>query len=108
LELAQHRVVEARIGQLEAEQILPVDAGTHRLGGPTVGEVLAELQQGDPGQTPGRQARLAALGEQVGEIRVGEDGAELVAQLEKRVALAEGGSGNRHRLLGDGPGSGSA
>jgi hypothetical protein len=101
-ELAQHRVVEARIVQLEAEQVLPVDARPHRFRGLAVGQVLAELQDGDERQAPGRQARLAEPGEQVGEVRVGEDAAELVAELQQRVALAEGGPGDARRRLGHG------
>jgi hypothetical protein len=98
-ELAQDRVVEAGIVELEAEQVLPVDAGAHRLGGTPVRQVLAELQQGDQRQPPRRQPRLAELREQVGEVFVGEDGAELVAELQQRVALAEGGLGDPRRPL---------
>jgi hypothetical protein len=32
-ELAQHRVVEARVGQVEAKQVLPVNPGPDRLRG---------------------------------------------------------------------------
>jgi hypothetical protein len=59
-----------------------------------IGQVLPELEQGDQGQPPRRQPRLAEPGEQVGEVRVGEDGAELVTKAEERVALAEGGLGD--------------
>ena len=93
-------MVEAGVGQLEPEQVLPVDAGAHRLRGLPVGQVLAELQEGDQRQAPGRQARLAEPGEEVGEVGVGEDGAELVAELEERIALAEGRACNACRLLG--------
>jgi hypothetical protein len=62
--------------------------------------VLAELQEGDQRQPPRRQSRPAEPGEQVGEVGVGKDGAELVAQLEERVALAEGGPGDTRGLLG--------
>jgi hypothetical protein len=65
----------------------------------SVGQVLAELQQGDQRQPPGRQARLTQLGEQVGKVRVGEDGAELVTQGEQRIALAERGLGDARRPL---------
>jgi hypothetical protein len=101
-ELAQHRVVEAGVGELEAQEVLPVDARPHRFGRPPVGQVLAELQEGDQRQPPRRQSRLAEPGEQVGEVGVGEDGAELVAKLEERVALAEGGPGDTRGLLGHG------
>jgi hypothetical protein len=77
-ELAQHRGVEAGVGQLQPEQVLPVDARPHRLGRAPVGEVLAELEQGDERQPPRRQPGLAVPGEQVGEVGVGKDGAELV------------------------------
>ena len=101
-ELAQHRGIKARIGQLEAKQVLPIDPGAHRLGGLSIGQVFAELQQGDQGQPPRREPGLAALREEVGEVRVGEDGAEFIAQLEERIALAEGGSRDARGLRGHG------
>src|SRR5215218_1626824 len=101
-ELAQHRIVEAGVGQLQPEQVLPVDAGAHRLRGLPVGQVLPELQQGDQRQAPGRQARLAERGEQVGEGGGGEDGPQLVPQFEERVALAEGGPRDARRSFGYG------
>jgi hypothetical protein len=60
-------------------KVLPVDPGAHRLRRAPVGEVLAELQQGDERQAPRRQPGLAALREEIREVGVGEDGAELVA-----------------------------
>src|SRR3954447_5087689 len=80
-------------------KVLPVDPRPHRLGGLAVGQVLAELQQGDQRQAPGRQPRLAEPGEEVGEIGVGEDGAELVTELQQRVALAEGRACDARRPL---------
>ena len=50
--------------------VLPVDAGADGVGGPAVGEVLAELQDGDQGQPPGGQGGLAAVGEELGEVAV--------------------------------------
>ena len=84
-ELAQDRGVEAGVGQLEAEQVLPVDARPHRLRRTPVGEVLAELQQGDERQAPRRQPGLAALREEIREVGVGENGPQLVSQLEERM-----------------------
>ncbi len=97
-ELAQHRVVEARVGQGEAEQVFPVDPRADRLRGLPVRQGLAELQQGDQGQPPRRLPGLAALGEQVGEVRIGEDAAEFVTQLQEGVALAESGPGDARAL----------
>ena len=51
---------------------------------------------------PWRQSRPAELREQVGEVLVREDGAEQVAQLEEKVALAEGGPRDARRLPGHG------
>jgi hypothetical protein len=58
-ELAQHRAVEARVGERQAKQILPVDPAPHCIGCLSVRQVLGELQQGHQGQTPGRLRRLA-------------------------------------------------
>src|SRR5262245_42055091 len=61
-ELAEHRGVNARVSQLEAEQVLPVDAGADGLRRRAVGEVLAELQDGDQGQPAGREGGLPLRG----------------------------------------------
>lgn len=39
-ELAEHRVVEARVRQFQAQRVLPVDPAADGLRGLTVGEVL--------------------------------------------------------------------
>src|SRR5438034_3596161 len=39
-ELAEHARIKAGIGQRQAQQILPVNAAAHRVGGLQVGEVL--------------------------------------------------------------------
>jgi hypothetical protein len=76
--------------------------GTDRVGGPAVGEVFTELQDSDQGQPPGRQRGLASAGIELSEIGIGEEGAELVAQLEIRIAIGKGGTGDLGRVLGDG------
>ena len=58
-ELGQHRVVKARVIDWQAEQVLPVDPGPHRLGRLPVGEVLRPLQhrhQRQPRRGPARPA----------------------------------------------------
>ena len=101
-ELAEHGGVEPRVGQLEAEQVLPVDAGADGVGGAAVGEVLAELEDGDQGQPPGREGGLASAGIEVGEVGVVEDGAEFVAEPEIGIAVGKGGAGDAGGVLGDG------
>ena len=51
-ELAQHGVVEAGVGQLQPQQVLPVDTPAHRVSGLTVGEVLHMLQHRHQRQLP--------------------------------------------------------
>ena len=62
-ELAEHRVVEAGIGQVQGEQILPVDPGSNRLGRLPIAQALAEVEERDKRQPPGRVPGLTAPGE---------------------------------------------
>jgi hypothetical protein len=101
-ELAEHGGVEPRVGQLEAEQVLPVDADADGVRRRTVGEVLAELQDGDQGEPPGREGRLPPVGIQVGEVGVAENGTELVAEPEVGVAMGEDGVGDPGGVFGNG------
>ena len=66
-ELAEHGEVEAGVGQLQAEGVLPVDAAADGVGGLAIGEPLGELQDGDQGQPPGGLRRPSPVGEQGGE-----------------------------------------
>jgi len=52
-ELGEHRGIEARIIQVEAQRVLPVQPCSHRVGGLAVGEALDELQHQHQRQ-PGR------------------------------------------------------
>jgi hypothetical protein len=97
-ELGEHAEVEAGVGQLEPERVLPVDAGTHGVGGLPVAQVLEELENGDQGQPPRREAGLAPGGVELAEILVLVEGAELVAQPGDHGALGEGGAGDARGL----------
>jgi hypothetical protein len=79
-ELAQDAVVEAGVGQVQGEQVLPVDPCPYRLRGLPVGQVLPELHQRDQRQPPRRISRLAKGGVEVTEGGITEHGAEPVAQ----------------------------
>ena len=71
-ELGQHAEVEAGVGQLEPERVLPVDPGAHGVGGLPVAEVLEELEDRDQGQPPRGQGGLALAGvEPAGNPRPG-------------------------------------
>ena len=99
-ELAQHAVVEARVGQVEGEQVLPVNARPDRLGRLPVAQPLAELQQRDKGQPSRRIGRLAALGAGVGKACVVEHGAELVTRQQARIAAPERHPCDTGRVVG--------
>ena len=46
-ELAQDRMVKARVFQLEAQGVLPIDASTNGVRGLAIGQVLGELKDPD-------------------------------------------------------------
>ena len=97
-ELAEHARVEARVVEREAEEVLPVDPSADGVGGPAVGEVLSELEHGHQREPPGRVGGLPEVGVERGEVVVGEHGAELVAEGEKRRSFREGGAGDPRRV----------
>src|SRR3954454_2104185 len=71
--LAEDAEVKARVGQLEAEQVLPVDPRPDRLSRLSIAQALAELHQRDQGQAPGWTGRLTLLGIEVGEVGEHQD-----------------------------------
>src|SRR3954463_8720144 len=98
--LAEHAEVKARVRQLEAEQVLPVDPRPDRLSGLSITQALAELHQRDQGQPPGCAGRLALLGIEVGEVAILEDLPECIAQGEIGAAFGKGGASDAGGLFG--------
>src|SRR4051812_3178322 len=98
--LAEHAEVKARVRQLEAEQVLPVDPRPDRLSGLSITQALAELHQRDQGQPPGWAGRLALLGIEVGEVAILEDRPECIAQGEIGAAFGKGGASDAGGLFG--------
>ncbi len=98
-ELAQYRGIKARIGQLETEQILPVDPGPHRLGGLPVGQPLGELHDRHERQPPRALSRPSPHGEQRAEALVIVESAEHVPHLHVDVALRKRCACDTRRLL---------
>ena len=101
VELAQDREVEAGVGQVEGEQIFPVDPAPDGVGRLAVAQALAELHEGHQGKAPGRVGRLAELGVEVRKVRVREHGPELVPQEHIRVAAPERGARDAGGVVGD-------
>src|SRR4051812_12640930 len=98
--LAEDTKVKARVGQLEAKKVLPIDPGPDRLSGLSIAQALAVLHQRDQGQPPGWTGRLALLGIEVGEVAILEDRPERVAQGEIGAAFGKGGASDAGGLFG--------
>src|SRR4051812_36520222 len=98
--LAEDTKVKARVRQLEAEQVLPVDPRPDRLSGLPITQALAELHQRDQGQAPGRTGWLTLLGIEVGEVAIHEDRPERIAQGEIGAAFGKGGASDAGGLFG--------
>src|SRR3954453_10437077 len=98
--LAEDTKVKARVGQLEAEQVLPIDPRPDRLSRVSIAQALAELHQRDQGQAPGRTGWLTLLGIEVGEVAIHEDRPERIAQVEIGAAFGKGGASDAGGLFG--------
>src|SRR4051812_19916368 len=98
--LAEHAEVKARVRQLEAEQVLPVDPRPDRLSGLPITQALAELHQRDQGQSPGRTGWLTLLGIEIGEVAILEDRPKRVAQGQIGAAFGKGGASDAGGLFG--------
>lgn len=106
-EPAQHRGVKARVGELEPEQVPPVDPRPRGVRSATVRKILRESEQRDEREPPRALGRPPALGEQDLELPIVEDRAESVAQVEVAAPLRKGGAGHhggrgRHLAAGVG------
>ena len=62
--------IKATISYFQAENILPIDAGTHRISGLPICESLAILHDGDQGQTPWSLGTLTTTGKQISKILI--------------------------------------
>src|SRR3954467_9669870 len=98
--LAEDTKVKARVGQLEAEQVRPIDPRPDRLSRLSIAQALAELHQRDQGQAPGWAGRLTLLGIEVGEVAILEDRPERIAQGEIGTAFGKGGASDAGGLFG--------
>ena len=92
-------MVEAGVGQFQAEGVLPVDATTDGISGLTIGEALDELEHGGQGEPGGGGGRLAAGGEQVGELIVAEEQAEFLGDAKAGTIRCQGQFGVSSSLL---------
>ena len=92
-------MVEAGVGQGQAQGVLPVDPAPHGIGGLTVGQALQVLQDGGQGEHRRGRRGLAELGEQAGKLAVLVDRAERVGNVEAEGSLGESGAGDAAGLF---------
>jgi len=93
-ELTQHRKMKAGVGQVEREGIFPINRPTDGIGGLAVGQTFHKLEDGDQQQAAGRQSGLSDGGKQGGEVLIGAQHAQFVADLHDRTAFGKGGTGD--------------
>lgn len=92
-ELAQDGMVEARIGEIQSEDVCPINAAADGIGGLAIGEAFGKLEDGGQGQARWRLCGLTARREERRELRVMVDGAETVGHLHVDVPARERGTG---------------
>jgi len=71
-ELAQDRVIESSVSQLKAEQIFPVDAAAHGVGGLPVSQSFNVLKDCGQCQSEWRLGRFSFLRKQLREILISQ------------------------------------
>jgi hypothetical protein len=70
--LAQDGVMNAEVGEFQAEQVLPVDARANRIGCLPVGQAFLKLEQRHQSEPYWRLGGLTLNGKDIGEVRVAE------------------------------------
>src|SRR6266700_5467539 len=83
----EHRGVEPRIGEVQAQQIFPIDPSTHRICRLPIRQVLYKLHHVHEGQPPRCFGWLPFLGEQFRKMLIGVDASQDVAHLHGHIAF---------------------
>ena len=92
--LTQNGMVEARIGEVQAEDVFPINAAADGIRGLAIGETFGKLEDGSQCQARGRLCGLTARREERRELRVMVEGAETVGHLHVDVPARKRGPGN--------------
>ncbi len=99
-QLAQDGVVAARVGDLQAERILPIQPTPHRVRCLTIRPAFQVLQHRHQCEPPGRLGGLTPRREKVREIGVAVAGAAHIAQLMGTAAWARRRAGRQRGQCG--------
>ena len=89
----EHGKVEARVREIETQEILPVDTRTDRLRRLAIRQVFPKLHDRHQRQPPRGQARLAPRGEQGSKVLVLKDSPQGIAEREIGMAFGKGCAG---------------
>ena len=100
-ELAQDRVMNAEVGEFQAEQVLPVDARANRIGCLAVGQAFPKLEQGHQGEPYRGLGGLTLRGKDIGKVSVAEQHVQFVVHPHHEVALGKDGTSNAGGVFRD-------
>jgi hypothetical protein len=92
--LTQDGMVEAGVGEVESQNIFPINAATDGIRGWAIREAFGKLEDGDQCQARRRFCGLAARRKEGGELRVMVDSAKAISHLHIHVPVWECGMGH--------------
>jgi hypothetical protein len=89
-EVVQQGEIKARIGQLQAEQVLPIDAAPHSIGGLAVGQALHVLHDQHERLSPGSDLDgCPLLGKPGRKLSIGKDCTQLITNGQVDVPIGK-------------------
>jgi hypothetical protein len=98
---AEHRAIEATVGDLQAEEVFPVEAAAHRVRCLPVGEPLQRTAAASPGPAARGQGGLSGRGDEVGKRGIGRDGAQRITQLPSAGVIRDDRASHTGRFVGN-------
>lgn len=94
-------MIKARVVELKAEQILPVNPCAYGVSGLAISETFKKLQDRSEGKSNGSECRLTASREKVSEISIIKDDAELIVHVHDKIRFWEDRVGNASSFFRD-------
>jgi hypothetical protein len=91
--LAEDRVIEPCVSQLQAQQIVPFNPSAHRFCGLAVGEAFNILQHAHEGEAPRGFCWTTTESEEVCELLISKDRSQHVPHPQTQTSFRERGMG---------------
>lgn len=88
--LDEHTGIEAWIIPFQLRQIFPIQASTHDISCLPIREVLSKLRHAHQGESPRSFGGLPLLGIHVGNILIGRDSSQRIAQAQRAIPFRVG------------------